>query len=145
MSTKTKQLDLELRTWGGKRKGAGRKPKAGRAGVSHGLRDALASRHPVHVTLRVLAHVWNLRSRRCFTAISAAFAGIRDRADFRLVHFSVQGNHIHLIIETQDERALSRGMQALMIRIAKQLNRIMKRRGTVFGDRYHSHMLRTPS
>jgi putative transposase len=95
MSTKTKQLSFELPTWGGKRKGAGRKPNGPRAAVSHESRATVVSRHPVHVTLRVLPHVWNLRSRRCFSAISAAFVDVCERADFRLIHFSVQGNHIH--------------------------------------------------
>ncbi len=145
MAKKAKQLALDLRTWGGKRKRAGRKPKGARAGVSQSPRAALASRHPVHVTLRVLPHVWNLRSRRCFSAIAAAFAGARLRNGFRLIHFSVQGNHLHLVVEAADARSLSRGVQALSIRIAKRLNRVMGRRGPVFADRYHAHVLRTPS
>ena len=145
MEKKAKQLALELRTWGGKRKQAGRKPKGARAGVPHTARPALAARHPVHATLRVLPHVWNLRSRRCFRAIAAAFAGVRWRSGFRIIEFSVQGNHLHLVVEAADEQSLSRGLQALTIRMAKRLNRVMGRRGTVFADRYHAHMLRTPS
>jgi putative transposase len=57
----------------------------------------------------------------------------------------VQGNHIHLIVEAENKRALARGMQGLQIRIAKGLNRVMKRRGKVFSDRYHAHILRTPT
>jgi len=60
------------------------------------------------------------------------------------VEFSVLRDHIHLIAEAQDERALARGMQGLSIRIAKALNRVMKRRGQVFADRYHARALRTP-
>jgi putative transposase len=145
VAKKAKQLKLELRTWGGQRKRAGRKPNGARPGVSHATRPALASRHPVHVTVRVLTEVWNLRSRRCFSAIAAAFAGGRERDGFRLIHFSVQGNHLHLIVEAADPRSLSRGMQGLLIRIAKRLNRVMRRRGPVFADRYHEHVLRTPS
>ena len=62
---------------------------------------------------------------------------------FRLNHFSVQGNHIHLIGEARDRVALARGVQGLEIRIAKKLNRLMQRRGRVFDDRYHAHILRT--
>ena len=99
----------------------------------------------MHVTLRVLPHVWNLRSRRCFNAIAAAFAGVRGRNGFRLTDFSVQGNHLHLVVEAANAESLSRGLQAVAIRIAKRLNRVMRRRGTVFADRYHEHVLRTPS
>src|SRR5215470_8722593 len=144
MEKKAKQLTLELRTWGGKRKRAGRKPNGARAGVPHAPRPALAARHPAHVTLRVLPHVWNLRSRRCFRAIAAAFSGVRGRTEFRLIEFSVQGNHLHLIVEAADARSLSRGLQALTIRLAKGLNRVMDHRGAVFADRYHAHVLRSP-
>ena len=145
MAKKARQLVLDLRTWGGERKGAGRKPTGARAGVPHMSRPALAARHPVHATLRVLPHVWNLRSRRCFRALAAAFAGVRQRDGFRVIHFSVQGNHLHLLAEASDAQSLARGMQALTIRIAKGLNRVMGRRGPVFADRYHEHVLRNPS
>jgi len=99
----------------------------------------------VHVTLRVREHVWNLRSRRCFSVIESAFAAARERFGMRIVHFSVQGNHIHLLIETTNNEALARGMQGLTIRIAKALNRVMHRRGRVFADHYHSRVVRTPT
>jgi len=89
--------------------------------------------------------VWNLRTRRCFTALARAFWGGCDRFGFRLVHYSVQGNHLHLLVEVQDRRALSRGMKGLGVRIARGLNRVMRRRGAVLDDRYHEHVLRTPT
>jgi REP element-mobilizing transposase RayT len=89
--------------------------------------------------------VWNLRSRRCFSRISECFFRGRDRFGFRLVHFSVQGNHLHLIVEARDERALARGMQGLGVRIAKALNRVMGRKGTVLADHYHARQLRSPT
>ena len=131
---------------GGKRKGAGRKPKNGiAAGVSHLVRPVLKRRFPVHVTLRVRKEVWNLRSRRCFGAIRRAFVGGRQRSGFRLNEYTVQGNHLHLIVEAEDNRELSTGMQGLAIRMAKALNRVMNRQGTVFADRYHAHVLKTPN
>jgi REP element-mobilizing transposase RayT len=105
----------------------------------------LKRRFPVHVTLRVRREVWSLRSRRCFSAIRRAFIGGRERFGFRLNEFSVQGNHAHLIVEAEGSQSLSRGMQGLSIRMAKALNRVMQRRGTVFADRYHAHILRTPA
>jgi len=90
-------------------------------------------------------HVWNLRSRRCFSVIARAFAAAKERFGMRIVHFSVQGNHIHLLVETTDRKALARGMQGLTIRIAKALNRVMRRRGRVFADHYHSRAARTPT
>jgi putative transposase len=140
-----RQLPLQLPIHGGKRIGAGRKPVGARAGVSHRRRPPLSPRHPVHTTLRVLPHVWNLRSRRAFRALGRAFARGKQRPGFRLVHFSVQGNHLHLIVEADDEVCLARGMQGLAVRIARGLNRMMQRRGEVFADRYHAHALKSPT
>jgi len=138
------QGTLRFRTWGGRRKGAGRKPKGDRAGVSHRPREAVTGRHPAHVTMRVRREVWNLRSRRAYRVIERALARGAARFGMRLTHHSVQGNHIHLIVEAKDGRALSRGMQGLSIRVAQGLNRLMKRKGKVLEDRFHAHVLRTP-
>jgi REP element-mobilizing transposase RayT len=140
-----RQGKFAFRTWGGKRKGAGRKPKRERAGVVHRKRPMLKKRFPVHVTWRMEKGVWNLRTRRCFSALARAFWGGANRFGFRLVHYSVQGNHVHLLVEARDERALSRGMNGLGVRVAKGLNRVMGRHGKVLGDRYRSHILRTPT
>lgn len=139
------QLGLAWRCHGGARKGAGRKPVGKKAGVPHRKRPALARRFPVHVTVRMLPHVWNLRSRRSFRVIGrAVFAGA-SRFGARLCEFSVQGNHLHLVVEAADQRALSRAMKGLSVRLARGLNGLMNQRGQVVADRYHSRILRTPT
>ena len=111
----------------------------------HRTRPLLKARFPVHVTWRMRKDVWQLRTRRCFAALARAFWGGADRFGFRLVHYSVQGNHVHLLVEAEDERALSRGMNGLGVRVAKGLNRVMRRHGRVLEDRYRGHILRTPT
>ncbi len=98
----------------------------------------------MHITLRVLPHVWNLRTARCARAIGKACRGGRERFGFRLVHLSVQGNHLHLLAEVADGDALRRGMQGLSIRIARALNRVMDRRGKVFAGRFHARPVASP-
>jgi REP element-mobilizing transposase RayT len=95
--------------------------------------------------MRVLPHVWNLRGSRAASSLATAFAAGKDKAGFRLVHFSIQGNHLHLVVEADDVQRLSRGLQGLATRIARRLNRLMGRKGKVFADRYHAHALRTPT
>jgi len=133
-------------TWGGARPGAGR-PKGTRRSerMPHTARPVVSRHKPHHVTVRVARGTWNLRSQRCFGPIRRALAAVVDRAGFRVVHFSVQHNHIHLVTEASDRRALSNGMRALLIRIARGLNVVMKARGRRFSDRYHEHILATPS
>ncbi len=140
------QLELaKTGGWGGRRQGAGRKPKGDKALVSRAKRPRLSRHHPVHVTTRMLPHVWNLRSKRGFRMLREAMSGGSDRFGFRLCDFTIEGNHLHFLVEADSERALSRGMQGLAIRIAKALNRLMQRHGQVFADRYHAHILKTPT
>jgi REP element-mobilizing transposase RayT len=140
-----RQMGMKFRTWGGKRKGAGRKPKGERAGVPHMERAVLKARFPVHVTWRMERGVWSLRTRRCFGPMKRAMYAGAVKNGFRLVHYAVMGNHVHLIVEAQDRVKLATGMQGLGVRIAKALNRVMRRHGRVIGDRYHAHILKTPS
>jgi len=140
-----KQLAMRLPQRGGKRKGAGRKRTSPRPRVSHKRRAQFDKAAPVLVTLRVAFGVWNLRSRRCFRIIEDCFAGARDRFGLRVIEFSVLGNHLHLVVEADSDLALSRGMQGLGVRIARALNRLMKRRGRVFEDHYHSRLLGSPT
>jgi REP element-mobilizing transposase RayT len=66
------------------------------------------------------------------------------RSWFRIVHFSVQADHVHLLVEASDKIALSRGLMGATIRLARAVNRPLRRSGRVFSDRYHARPLRTP-
>ena len=130
---------------GGYRAGAGRPPKAPEDRKGHRARPILASRYPVHVTLKVVPGIASLRRGRCFQELRRAFVRGKDRFGFRLAHFTVQGNHLHLICEADDARALTRGMQGLSIRMARGLNRRLARSGRLFAERYHARILKTPT
>src|SRR5262249_36750210 len=85
----------------------------------------------------------SLRKQTIFLALRRALANTW-REWFRVVHFSVQSNHVHLIVEATDRVALSRGMAGVSIRLARTINRAAGRMGRVFGDRYHARSLSTP-
>ncbi|MBI2389520.1 MAG: transposase [Deltaproteobacteria bacterium] len=121
------------------------RPKTGKAGLPHRARPEVSPSHPHHVTVRMKRGTWNLRAQRCFRPILEAFRGVRRRPGFRVTHFSVQGNHLHLIAEASERRAMSNGLRALLIRIARALNGVMHARGSRFADRYHESVLRTAS
>jgi REP element-mobilizing transposase RayT len=135
------QTDFGFKT--PRRKKRGRK-KTGRAGVKHAVRP-FVKRCPLHVTLRMDRAVWNLRAGRCFRVLERAFYAGCSRFGGRVCHFSVQHDHVHLIVEAEDRMALARAMQGLEIRMAKGLNRVMQRKGRVFADRYHAKVLKTPT
>ena len=136
---------LELPTWGGKRAGAGRKRKSALRRVSHKRRPEHAARFPLHVVLRARRDAPGLRRRQMFRAVRAALVQGAARAGFPLVHFSVQGNHLHLVVEAIDKVALSRGMQGLAVRIARAVNRAADRTGPLFADHYFARELKTPA
>jgi hypothetical protein len=129
---------------GGKRRGAGRKLVARRPTPPHRPRAPHQARWPVHVTLRVRDALPSLRSARVFPVLQRSLAASHKTA-FRVVHFSVQTDHVHLVVEGDHPVALARGLQGLAVRCAKAVNRAVKRRGSLWRSRYHSHALRTPT
>ena len=138
------QLDFGFRTPRKPRRPRRGRPAKPGAGVPHRPRTVLA-RYPLHITLNVRRHVWQLRSRRSYSRLRAAFLKVFGRFETRIAHFSVQHDHIHMLVETRDRHALGRAMQAFAISAARRLNGMMHRHGAVFADRYHSRPLRTPS
>lgn len=127
---------------GGARVGAGRPKKRG--AIHHDKRPEMKECEPVHVTLCVFGHVYNLRSRRCFEVIRAALRAVTLLSGLRVVGVAIEGNHIHMLIEAAETAALSCGMHLLQVRIARGLHRVMSHRGAVFEDRYNLHVLKTP-
>ena len=136
---------------GGKRRGAGRPPKGERAGERHERRPFHDARHPVHVVLRAVNAVGNLRRRQTYQAIRQATRVAARREDFRIVHLSIQRTHVHLLVEAKNKPALAAGMQGFQISAAKHLNAAIskgkpgpRRRGAVFPDRYHAVVIESP-
>jgi REP element-mobilizing transposase RayT len=98
----------------------------------------------VHVTLRSRRERGSLRRQLVESSISAAIRGAQ-REDFRVVHYSIQADHLHLLVEAANSRALSRGVQRLTIRSAMGLNRRLGRRsGKLWSGRHHRHSLKSP-
>ena len=152
---------FEFRTWGGKRKGAGRKAIVRPGEPPHRRvrkRARVTAREPVHVVIRVVPRVGRLRRRKAYQAIRRALLTVLLRGRIRVVHISIQRRHIHLLVEAADERALARGMQGFQISAAKQLNAALTielrarrslgtraiARGQVFSNRYHAEIIDTP-
>ena len=137
----------------------GRPPKGKRAGSPHKERPELKAWWPVHVVLRVHADIENMRKRHLYQALREATIAVALRElsfgtddAFRIVHISIQHNHVHMLVEAANKTALSRGMQSFQISAAKHINRMYsehaglerRRRGTVFPDRFHQEIIKTP-
>ncbi len=135
---------------GGKRANAGRKPRFphARPNVPHRARAKHKAAHPVHVTLRARRGLPPFRERGIFGEMRKAIRGANhSRAvgeAFRVIQFSVQRDHVHLIIEAHDATTLTRGTQGLAIRLARAVNRVLGVLGKVWSDRFHARELTSP-
>lgn len=128
---------------GGWRPGAGR-PR-GRSRVMHERRERFPARFPQHVTLRILEGIGSARRACVMRVVRRVIRAGGHRPDYRVVEFSVQSNHMHLIVEASGADSLTRGMIGLEVRLARRINRVLARRGSLFADRYHARSLRTPT
>jgi len=105
--------------------------------VPHSTRPDI--RGAAHVVLRIRRGLPSLRTPRCYRVLERCFRRGKQKQGFGLVEFSVQHDHIHMIVDALSRSQLARALQGLMIRIAKALNRFWHRRaGSVFADRYFS-------
>lgn len=146
MRKRSQQLELELAQrprWGGARRGASRKPGS-KPRIRHYARAEIRRDQPCHVTMRVRPGLPSLRTPRLVRAFRRSLRQACDREKFRVVEFSIQTNHVHLIVEASDRLSLARGMMAVSARLGRAVNRVFHRSGPVLSDRYHLRTLATP-
>jgi REP element-mobilizing transposase RayT len=143
MQQKARQNEFKFANWGGRRCGAGRRAKGEKA-LRHQRRERVTKSTPVLVTLKLCA---GLKSLRCDAEHAVVRAARLETAgeEFRIVEYVVLSNHLHLIVEALDTRALSCGMRRFGVLLARRLNKLWGRRGQVVAERYHAHVLRTPT
>jgi len=128
---------------GGKRKGAGRK-KIYKDLLPHSKRPPISMHYPLHITIKLKPGIKTLRKRDCYKLFRES---VKQAVLFgvSVVHYSVQSNHVHLIVESKSRTALACGMKSLCIRLAKGINNIHGTIGKIFCDRYYLHILKTPT
>ena len=145
MSKRARQKQFDFgNPWGGRRRGSGRKPKGERALVSHDSREEFVDL-PLHLTFHLIEGLPNLRNKREHATLIEVFARCREREGFRITQYSIQGNHVHLIVEAKRKEDLTRGVTGLATSMARRLNKLWNRHGRVFSDRFHSRVLRSPT
>jgi REP element-mobilizing transposase RayT len=133
------------------RRGVGRPAKKIKSAhaITHQPRPKLGKKEVLHLTLKLRRGLPTLRRDKPFKAIQRSFYKYSSGEGFRLVHFSVQHDHLHLIAEADSKKALSRAMHCLAISISRRLNGLWKKlggawTGRVFKERYHEHVLKQP-
>jgi len=146
MRSRSRQLTLDdarpITGRGGWRPHAGR-PR-GRTTVAHASRELFRASEPLLVTLGVRDDVPNLRTRACLAIVHEAIRAAQ-RAAFRIVHFHLLRNHLHLILEAENRQVLASGMRSLDVALTRNLNRLLRRTGKLFRERFHHRVLPTPT
>ncbi len=121
-----------------------KRPAVVKSRVAHRRRPEHRRRDPVLVTLRMRSGLPNLRAQRVLEMVRRILDDPR-MPEFQAVHYSIQSNHVHLIVEADDKPKLSSGLRSLIIRIARRLNLLLGRKGRVLDDRYHRRDLLSPT
>jgi REP element-mobilizing transposase RayT len=130
------------RTHGGKRRNAGRKRSRFRRDAPHRSRARFGKPSPVHVTMRGQQWICGLRSDVVYRVLHEVLGRFKARLDFRIVHISIQDNHLHLLTEANDDGALERGMRSFTINAARAIHEAFGTEGRVF-FRYFSTVIKT--
>jgi putative transposase len=126
---------------GGKRRGAGR-PRVHSKGVAHRSREYVSTKNPLHINFKVVKGIPNLRNKAILKILKRAIINSR-RFNITILHWSLQSNHVHLIVEAPNNIVLTKGMKSLLITFAKRLNSYHKRKGPAQRARFHLHVLKT--
>nr|HEX4315197.1 transposase [Kofleriaceae bacterium] len=137
------QTEFRFMTHGGKREGAGR-PRTLMSDPPHLVRETHRRSKPVHVTCRCERSVGRLRVGAVRDAVGAAVGRVNVREGFRVVHMSLQQDHVHFIVEAEDHRIFVAGMRALTVATAKAINKAKGRTGRVFAYRFHATYVSSP-
>ena len=130
--------------------------------MPHRRRATLSRHEPVLITIRLVRRLPRLRGRRPFEIIERALRATNEKGGLRLVQYSVQDDHLHLMAEARPEeapagsvppvadvrrrgtRVVTSRMRGFGVRLARRLNKLFRRRGQLVAERYHAHVLRTP-
>jgi REP element-mobilizing transposase RayT len=126
------QFNLFKGTRGGRRPGSGRK-RIHSKGVSHLKREVVTKRTPQHINFKFQCRI---RNKDCLKHLKRSIENAQ-KMGLKVIHFSLQSNHVHLITEADNNETLTRGMRALTITFSKGL-----KKGRVQLERYHLHVLK---
>lgn len=139
----SRQLEFKkVGGWGGKRKGAGRPNKSGQ--VSHAKRIRVRSSIPMHVTWRLKKGLPSLRRRQALKSFKRAAENAKEFG-LRLLHFSILNNHVHMMVEANNNKELSSGMRSFGSSFGKAIRKVAGGRGSVFDGRFHLMPLSSPT
>lgn len=116
-------------------KGAGR-PAFNDRGIRHTSRPTLKKMSSLHLTIKVNRNKAEIKNKKVLKLLKHSIANAR-RQELKVIHFALEYDHVHLLIEAEDNVTLGKGMMSLGVTLAKGINRLKKLKGSVYKHRYH--------
>jgi REP element-mobilizing transposase RayT len=123
-------------------KGAGRKAIHDK-GIRHIEREVIKKDTVLHLTLKIEKNKANLKNKSILKALQQSIKKAR-LLGLKVIQYTLEYDHVHLLVESSDKISLGKGMQSLGISFSKKINKIKKQNGKVFKTRYHFRKLSTP-
>lgn len=114
---------------------AGRKAIHDRA-IRHTERPKFKNARSLHLTIKVRENKADIKSIKLLKALHHAIKRAR-LMKLKIIHYTLEYNHVHLLVEADTHHALHRGMQAFGISFSKAINKTKRLKGTVYKHRYH--------
>lgn len=124
-------------------KRAGR-PSTKDIGIRHTKRLVFNLPSAFHITIKVRDNKADIKNKRILQSLHHAIKRARLQG-VRVLHFTLEYNHVHLVIESSNHKELHKGMQAFGISLAKKINKLKNLKGTVYKNRYHQKLLKSRS
>jgi REP element-mobilizing transposase RayT len=120
-------------------KNAGR-PAIQDRGIRHTKREEIRRETPLHLTIKLIRA--DVQNKTVLKALRHAILRARLQG-LRIIHYSLEHDHIHLYAESDDNKILARAMKALGGSLIKKINKYFKVKGRCYKTRYHLRILRS--
>jgi hypothetical protein len=120
-------------------KNAGR-PAIRDKGIRHTRREEIIAPRPLHLTIKLIRA--DVQNKSILKGLRHAILRARLQG-LRIIHYSLEHDHVHLYAEASDNKTLAKGMKALGGSLVKKIHRHLGTSGSFYKTRYHLRILRS--
>ncbi len=105
-------------------------------GIRHTKRPYLSKPTSLHLTVKIKKNKAEIKNKSVLAILKRAILNARKQG-LQVIHYSLEYDHVHLLIEADNNFILAKGMQAFGVTFSKAINRLKRLKGEVYKHRYH--------
>lgn len=120
-------------------KNAGRKAIHDK-GIRHTSREEIFKPSPLHLTVKLKRA--DIQNKVVLRILKHAIYRSRLQG-LRVIHFSLEHNHVHLYAECESNFVLGKAMKAFGVTFVRRVNKLKKIKGQLYKYRYHLRVLKS--